>query len=262
MRFIAIAAAAASLSACAAIDPIVTSQPDQLGIASLAGGEGSAIIFNVGGDTGCDYAYFGVMRSGAENNEVVTTVMDPGYETSHPVIMPVKPGRYSLNRGSCSRSGYYPADFPNLNRWFSSVEVGENEIVYLGTLDTQMVDFNTRSAYDDAWTRFWLEPVGANDFTYVTYRLVDNPEVRERVNALNPGLGERMVFRAPRQRISNETFVELLKKSYAPDAAGVLPTAVEASARFEAEVDRLMAEEAPPVTINVAPTKEPEAKGE
>ena len=243
MRLVMIAAAAASLGACASIE---STMPTPEAVAEIGAGRSSALIVNMGGDLGCSLAVFGINRAGQPTNEVVTTVFDPGYDTTAPAMIAVPPGRYAFNRGACTKDGYYPAQFPNLQRWFASVEVGENEVVYLGTLNADLVDFSTRSSFDNAFARFWLATPQDTQSSYVLYSLIDDPAVRERISALYPEVAARMVFRAPEQRISNEEFLTLLEQAFAPDAAGVRPTRDEAMVRFGGLLDdRFGAEKAP-----------------
>lgn len=242
MRLFVALGAAASLSACATFEPPVTTAPAPEAMVEISAGRQAALIVNVGGDLNCEYSLIGINRRGAETNQVITTVQESGFETSGPALIAVEPGRYALNRGSCMRAGYYPAEFPNLNRWFGYVDVEAGEIVYLGTLNAQLVDFTTRSAFDSEFARFWLEAPGATETSYVYYTLDNNPEVVSRITAAHPELSDRIIFRAPPQRISNDLFVSLLKEAYAPDANGVRPTREEAMERFKAALDRAVPE--------------------
>lgn len=235
LRFFVIGVVLSSLAACASYP---TTMPTPEAMTKVIDGQSSALITNMGGDLNCSMSFIGIHRAGAAQNEVLNTHFEAGYDTTTPAMIVVEPGRYKISGVSCFRDGYYPSDLPNLARWFGYVEVGQGEVVYIGSLIANRLDFRTRSSFDNPVAAFFLAGENDTESTYLTYELVDNPEVAERLEAIYPDLQGRIVFRAPRQIISRDVFVELLEQAFAPDSDGTLPTLEEANARFMVAIDR------------------------
>src|SRR5262245_27088271 len=133
---------AAALQGCATTPK--TAVPTGLQLDAFNSGSSSILIFNTGGTYACDEAVFGIGREGADKNEVGWTLRDTGYAASAPAILVVPPGRYHLNGASCLKQGYVPARLSAVRLWFGSIDVKPGEVIYIGTLNVDVVEFKTR----------------------------------------------------------------------------------------------------------------------
>lgn len=237
MRKIVVLCGALALGGCASLE---TTSLTPEALATFEASQDAILIVSLSGDLQCERAFIGLNRRGEETNRVVTTVRDPGYESSNPAVLVVPPGHYALNRGSCMRDGYYPSDLPNLNLWFGGIEIKAGEVVYMGTLDAQRFTYETRLPDRNAVAQFLFSSVDEMESNYLTYTMVNNSDVPERISAQYPDLGRQVVFRAPPPVMSNEEFTAMLDRSFAPDESGVMPTKEEARMRLTAEIEALL----------------------
>jgi hypothetical protein len=222
-------AAVAALSACASIETTVA-PPEAL--QAFEAGQSSVLVINASGDIYCDEVIMGLYREGADHSEVVWTLRDVGYETSQPALIVVEPGRYALSGASCFKAGYVPADMPNVDLWFDYVTAGAGEAVYLGTLDADLTEAQSRTP-ESAFAAFFADPTN----TYLTYEFQDrSDEVLERLRVSHPALAEKLVVRTPPQVITREEFVAAIETAFAAGADGVLPTREEAQDRLAEEI--------------------------
>ena len=139
-RLIYIVFLAATLQACASPQ---TTLPTPEALAGFNQGSSSIIIINAAGAPSCDSTIFVIHREGAQTNQVAWTLREAGYATSAPAILVVPPSKYHVTGATCLRSGYYLVELLGLGAWFGKVEVKSGDVVYLGTLDAELLDFRT-----------------------------------------------------------------------------------------------------------------------
>ena len=225
------ASCVALLGACS---PIVTTLPAADTLAQVRAGQASALIVNVSGDLQCDFSIIGFYERNETQVHTVTTLRDAGYQSSEPAILALPPGQYAIDSANCMKGGYYPSEYTNLAHWFGFVDIRPGEAVYMGTIDTELVNFRASSAYDSALERFFREAPADTLPTWVLFTIRDNSEVRERISAKYPDLAQRVIFRAPSEYISRDVFLTLLNTAFSNDQDGRPPTFDEATTRFRA----------------------------
>lgn len=239
-RLFTIALLAACLGGCAniqqtALTPASLREFDQ--------GNTAVLIVNTSGALYCDTTFIALHRDGDPKNEVFVTFRQAGYGTSAPAEMVVEPGRYRLVAASCIKAGFYPASMSSAGLWFGDIEVKPGEVVYMGTLDTELLDYRTRmSSGMKALNAILFTGRDANEFKYIAYQFNDSSaDVLERLRVEHPELAAKMQTRLPPAFITRDDFSSALQRAYAPNADGTLPTTEEAQARLPAELKTVVA---------------------
>jgi hypothetical protein len=241
-RLFVILFAAAALQACSSPK---TAQPTPGDLAAFTSGNVGMLIINTGGGMACDQAVFGIHRDGASKNEVIWTLRDLGYATTQPAILAVYPGLYQVVGASCMKAGYYPSPMGALPYWFGKVEVKSGEVVYMGTLDTEVLKYKAEmSGGAKALNAILFTGRDANEYQYLSYQFKDqNGEVLERLRVSHPDLAAKMVTRTPPVYITKENFAAALGRAFAANPDGSLPKPDVAEARLPEELKKI-AEEA------------------
>jgi hypothetical protein len=234
-RFLAVALLAMGLSSCAKIEQTTLNMDS---MSRFAEGRSAIIVINTSGALFCDTTFIALHREGAEKNDVFITYRQAGYGTSAPAAMVVEPGRYRLAGASCLKAGYYPASMSTAALWFGDIEVKAGEVVYMGTLDTELLDYKTQmSSGMKALNALFFTGRDANEFKYIAYRFNDSSaDVIERLRVDRPELVDLMKTRLPPVYITRDDFAGALQRAYAPNADGTLPTTDQAQARLPQEL--------------------------
>lgn len=227
VRLLSIIFATATLCGCA-----TNPSPEQ--VVGLKDGKLSALALNVSGSLECTFVDVYLQREGDAKPIVFPSLRGKGHATSDPWVLLQPPGRYRIVSALCEKSGYVPAVLPYLGDWFTPVDLGAGETVYLGTLNIERHDFATSSAYANPVTRFMLAEDNDRSTTYLTYSIVDHPEFHSWMAANYPDLADKVITRFPTQKVSNQDMIALAKEAFAPDANGVLPTRAVAMAKLSA----------------------------
>jgi hypothetical protein len=240
-RNFAFALLAISLSACASPHTASLSAQD---VEQFKSGSTAVLVMNVAGDISCDETVIGIHRKGADKNDVFWTLRDRGYATSQPALMSLPPGSYHLSGAACIKEGYYPSQMSAVGFWFGGVDVKAGEVVYLGTLHADILDYKTAmSSGMKTLNRIFLTGRDANETKYLTFAFKDDSaDVLERLRVSNPDIAAKLTVRMPPTYITRENFAAALERAYAPNPDGALPTSEQVDARLPGELQRLAAD--------------------
>jgi hypothetical protein len=218
-----------------------TTAPALTDLARFNSGGSAILIINTGGQMACETAAFGIHRDGAPQNEVALTVRDHGYATTQPAILVVQPGTYQVDR-----AGMVPEQMNVLPYWFGKVDVKAGEVVYLGTLDTEILDFKTAMSDNQKfWNTIFLTGRGNIESKYVSFQFKDqSDEILERLRVSHPDLASKLTIRRPPVYITKESFARAMVRAYTPNPDGTLPKTEEVEARLTVELKALAQEAA------------------
>ena len=147
----------------------------------------------------CETAAFGIHRDGAPQNEVALTVRDRGYATTQPAILVVQPGTYQVDRASCFSPRMVLEQMNVLPYCLGKVGEKSGEVVYLGTLDTEILDFKTAMSDNQKfWNTIFLTGRENIESKYVSFQFKDqSDEVLERLRDSHPDLAAKLTIRRP-----------------------------------------------------------------
>jgi hypothetical protein len=229
---------AAALQACSTPH---TSFPAPRELEDLKAGNASALIVNVSGEMGCDETVLGIHRKGSDKNVVFWTLREVGYRTSGPAIQVVEPGTYRIAGAACLKEGYYPSQMSTIPLWFGDVELKPGEVVYIGTLDIQILDYKTEmSKGAKVFNAIFFTGRDSNEFKYLSYEMHDeNAEVLERLRVSYPDIAAKLIVKLPPIYLTTDKFAAALQAAYAPNADGSLPTTDQAQTRLPLELKKL-----------------------
>jgi hypothetical protein len=227
------------LGACTTIE---TTMPTPEQLTGFDSSKQAMIVVNASTNVGCGDFFLGINRNNASTNTVVRTLNDFGYDTSQPAIMIVEPGKFTLDRASCTIPGYYPSDLPNTFAWFGDVDIAAGEIVYIGTFHTDVLEVETkRGAASQVFSALLALDFSKSDSTqYPTYEFVNQlEEVIERLNVSHPAIAQQLVFRPIPALIAKDDFSAALQRAHAADEDGNPPAPDVAKAKWIAELQAM-----------------------
>lgn len=240
-RVFAFALMAVTLCACASPHTATLSAQD---VEQFKAGSTAVLVMNIAGELSCDETVIAIHRKGADKNDVFWTLRDRGYATSQPALMSLAPGNYRIAGAACIKEGYYPSQMSAVGFWFGSVDVKAGEVVYLGTLHADILDYKTAmSSGMKTLQKILFTGRDAYETKYLTFAMRDDSaDVLERLRVSNPDIAAKLAVRLPPTYITRENFSAALERAYAPNPDGTLPTREQVDARLPGELQKLAAD--------------------